>query len=48
MEDSPLGLDKWLIVTYAKGKSDVKRKEDLSKNNGKKVYYPRLLSVPAK
>ncbi len=36
------------IRTYAKGKSDVKRKEDLNKSNGKKVYYSRLLSVPAK
>jgi hypothetical protein len=34
--------------TYAKEKNDVKREKDMSKSNGKKVYYPRLLSVPAK
>ena len=37
-----------MIRTYAKGKSDVKRKKDSSKNNGKKVYYARLLSVSVK
>jgi hypothetical protein len=34
--------------TYAKEKNDVKREKDMSKSNGKKVYYLRLLSVPAK
>ena len=34
--------------TYAKRKSDVKRKKDSSKSNGKKVYYARLLSVSVK
>ena len=47
--------DRYVIVfdletnrTYAKRKSDVKRKKDSSKSNGKKVYYARLLSVSVK
>gem|GEM_PF-7048935 len=34
--------------TYAKRKNDAKMKKDLSKSNGKKVYYARLLSVSDK
>ena len=36
------------IRTYAKRKNDAKMKKDLSKSNGKKVYYPRLLPVSDK
>ena len=34
--------------TYAKRKNDAKMKKDLSKSNGKKVYYARLLPVSDK
>ena len=37
-----------ILRTSAKRKSDVQRKKDSSKSNGKKVYYARLLSVSVK
>jgi hypothetical protein len=40
-----VGLWTKLNRTYTKGKNDTKMKKDLSKSNGKKVYYARLLPV---
>jgi hypothetical protein len=37
-----------ILRTYAKRNNNVRMKKDLSKSNGKKVYYARLLPVSDK